>query len=121
MDDGAFDRLTRRVGGAFSRRTTLAAAVGAGLTAVLGPTQPPTAAKRKPKCKKGERRCGKICCNRKHCNCEPDRDGKAGCFEETSGGNCCESNAECPSTQRCIGVCMAGSEPGRCFDFCSKA
>jgi hypothetical protein len=48
------DRLTRRIGGALSRRTTLAGVVGAGLTAVLGPAQPFTAAKRKKTCKKGE-------------------------------------------------------------------
>jgi len=121
MDDGAFDRLTRRVDGALSRRTTLAGVVGAGLTAVLGPAEPPAAAKRKKQCKKGEKRCGKRCCNKKHCTCQIDRNGKPGCFEEGSISDCCESNDDCPSTQRCIGHCMLGSENGRCFDFCRKA
>jgi hypothetical protein len=107
MDGTRFDSLTRTLGALADRRATVRALSGAAI-GVFAPSSGADAKKKKKKCKRGQKKCGKTCCPLgQFC-----RSGKCsicppplfvcpigGCAETLCGGQCCAVRETCVDNQ----------------------
>jgi hypothetical protein len=111
MDSAHFDRLTRIVSIALSRRTTLAALAsgvfGASCLARLNGVEARKKRKKKRKCKGGTKKCGKKCIPASGCCSSADCGANGTCV-----GNTCNCNS---GSKNCNGACIP---EGDCCGAC---
>ncbi len=120
MDGQRFDRLTRFVVTAASRRQTAWLLTGAALGGLLGLTEPGEATagrctKPGKACQKGDKCCGGGKCKRRRCTCTG---GKLDCGD----GRCeaCCQNSDCPTGQTCCLNVHACKDVRNDPDFCGQ-